>query len=64
MATEGRPMKWLIALLAALGAAAAAGVVFRWRNPKAASSAWHHATDAATNAASAAASEAKSVMPH
>jgi acyl-CoA synthetase (AMP-forming)/AMP-acid ligase II len=52
---EGRLMKWLIAVLAAFGAAAVAGVVFRWMNPKAASSAWHHATDAATNATAAAA---------
>jgi hypothetical protein len=57
-------MKWLIAVLASIGAAALAGVVFRWRNPKAARSAWHHAADAATNAASAAAKEVKGVVPH
>lgn len=57
-------MKWLIAVLASIGAAAVAGVVFRWRNPKAARSAWHHAADAATNAASAAAKEVKGVVPH
>jgi hypothetical protein len=54
-ADEGRLMKCLIAVLAAFGAAAVAGIVYGWRNPKAASSAWHHATDAATNATSAAA---------
>jgi hypothetical protein len=57
-------MKWLIGVVAAFGAAAVAGVVFRWRNPKAASSAWHQATDAATNAASAAAKEVKGAVPH
>jgi hypothetical protein len=57
-------MKWLIAVLASIGAAAAAGVVFRWRNPKAASSSWHDATDAATNAASAAANEVKGAVSH
>lgn len=61
---EGRLMKWLIAVLAALGAAAVAGVVVRWRNPKAANSAWTHATDAASSAASAAAKEVKSAIPH
>lgn len=52
----------------------ALGVVFRWRNPKAARSAWHHAADAtssaaktaadkAASAASAAADEVKGVVP-
>jgi len=57
-------MKLLIAVLAAIGAAAVAGVIFRWRNPKAASSAWHHTTDAAANAASTAANEVKGAVPH
>ena len=61
---EGRLMKWLIAVLAALGAAAVAGVVVRWRNPRAGNSAWTHATDAASSAASAAAKEVKSAIPH
>lgn len=48
-------MKWLVAVLVAISAAAAAGVVFRWRNPKAASSAWTHATDTTSSLAKTAA---------
>ena len=61
---EGRLMKWLIAVLAALGAAAMAGVVVRWKSPHAANSAWTRATDAAASAASAAAKEVKGAIPH
>jgi hypothetical protein len=68
-------MKWLIAVLVAIGAAAAAGVVFRWRNPKGASSAWTHAADAtssmaktaadkAVSAATAVTDELKGAVPH
>ena len=57
-------MKWLIAVLAALGAAAMAGVVVRWKSPHAANSAWTRATDAAASAASAAANEVKGALPH
>jgi hypothetical protein len=54
-------MKWLVAALVALGAAA---VVFRWRKPKAESSAWTQVTEKTSSAAKTAAEGVKSAVPH
>ena len=59
MATKGDFMKWLVATLAAIGAVIAAAVGFRMRDPKKASAAWTHATDAVKRAESAVAEELK-----
>lgn len=54
-------MKWLIAALVALGAAA---VLFRRKKPKADRSAWTHVTEKTSSVAKTAADGVKSAVPH
>ena len=53
-------MKWLVGFLAAIGAAAV-GVFFWRRNPRAVNSAWTHATDTSSALAQTAADKVSEV---